>query len=1705
MIHIPGYEVCQFMDSNEELDFYKGKSIVENKEVIIAVAKSPEIEEIVYKKNTGMRIISDCVLLPVYSGKSENFSFIIYNNVPFQYTLSSLLRGRSLTIDETLFITVKLSSIMAEYHQKRLLYGSLNPNQILISLQEKKVYILGNHNDLNKERVRNLRKLSNYIYSSPEFTGRMGIEADYRSDLYSLGVLLYEMLSFQLPFQQENILENLHAHFTKLPEPPSRVNPEIPEQLSRITLRLLEKTPENRYQTALALKMDLEKCAFQLEVEGEISTFPIGENDISTLNNKMKLFGRDKELSILASNYEMVREGGKVLTLISGNSGSGKTALVNDFKRSLAKDQVLFIEGKWDQFDRNIPYAPIIQAFKSIFRSIVAEGEENIKKWKSRFLKKLGNRCQLLLDFIPEFKWVIGEQEFNDKIGALERHNSILIAFHQFLLTVTDEIPVVMFIDDIQWADRPSIDFLRYIAMDTEITELFIILTSRNEMEKGSKSSSNLELIREFNLENIVLQPLQKKEIEEWLLHSYLFIQDVGPLASYVYNLSQGNPFITQQILITLEKEDFITTNLETGMNEFYIGRFPELLIGKDVVQHISQKIEILPEEVRKNLGLASCLGSIFTITEMSISVGTPQEILIEELHTLIDEGFICFSRQQIFKNEIVLEFIHDKVHQAVYTGLKEDERNFFHFLIGMRLREEYRGDLKGDLLYKVTDHLNLSGSLLDIKQRDMLAFLNAKAGEAAKNAAAFEAAYSYFAMGKELLNEDSWRTEYDLTFQIYSGLGECAYLNSDFQVAEEAFETLMNKAKTNEERITVYNLKLILYTHQRRLQEAVNSGIKGLSLYGWKLNRPIGYLSILKEIVLIQLFIIGKKPNELLNLPSMTSMEHKLVIESMINMNSPTYHIDQKLATYLMLRAFRYTLKHGDTDLTALVYNNYSLILSAGFGNFDKSYQFGKLARDHVEKSNINKLKGRVYFVFGSFVNHWKNHIKGNLESLVQAQKLSLENGNFHLAGASSSFIIVTRLIKGDRLTDVLSEIDNQLALVNKIQYSLSINFIEEMKAWLEWLLDSKKTVLSHLFDDHEDPSAFIMHNTVRLQMYYIMNDENRAKQIIHTLNQKVTKTLVLVIAPEFYFYHTLWLCRLYPNTSELEQRKMLIWLKRNVKNMKKWSKHSPLNYRHKYLLMKAETDKVLNRKKRGESIYEEALENALKNGYYQDAALISECAAIHYCNRGLLSISENYFKETYRLYEKWGAIRKLELLTNMYPEIFKGKNQRELPNERLNEIDLEALIKATRALSSEILLETLTKKVLEAVIEHAGATSGILFLVEGEELTVANSYIYEKEVEKPDKIIGQYPTRLIQYVQKSEETLILHHASNEGLFKKEPYIQENNVLSIMAIPLLHQGTQIGILYLENNMLTHAFTEKEILLTSTIASQAAISIQNAQLYMQLEEKVKRRTVELENVNNSLEKANQELEKAEKTRMELLSNISHDLRNPITSIQGYIEAMLDGIVISPEKQILYLQRSKEKLTSLNRLIEDLFELSKLQYGNMTFVKEIVSVEKVFNYLCKQHEWDIRKHGLDFRRHLPKPARNLYPLVEVDVGRIEQVFANIIANALRHTVEGKIVITLHMKYNEVIFEIADTGKGIPSDEIEKIFERSYTGKTNSSSNGNGLGLSISKEIILHHKGDIWAESILGKGTSIFFTIPILNVENTLLAEMEEQGI
>lgn len=1755
---LQGYKLAECLDRNPLFSLYRGMCLSDGQPVLIKMltsdlSKPEHISLAVHEYQMTKDLHMDGILRPIRQERHHHLPVQIFE--AFDGTLlQHYLHEHRLDVPSFLHIAIQLCQTVSEIHQLRIIHKDIHPGNILIHPQTKEIKLTGFSfaTVLSKE---NQSPVSPYVlegtiaYLSPEQTGRMNRPLDYRTDVYSLGVTFYEILTGQKPFEAGDPIEWVHAHLTKKPVPVKDVNPDMPGTLSDIVMKMLEKTPESRYQTVYGLQKDLERALYTWQETGQIDPFTLGKADAAAVFEiRPKLYGRENEIDILFNAFDRISEGAVEFVLIPGVSGIGKTALVGEMQKPLVREKGYFTQGKFDQLQRHVPYGPLIQAFKGLIRQILTESDDRVSAWERSLRDNISPNGQVLTDVLPELEWLIGKQSDVQPLPAVEAQNRFHMVFQQFVQAFAKkEHPLVLFLDDLQWADAASLNLIRYLLTHVKSEYLLVIGAYRdNEVGLAHPFTLVLDEIEQagVSINRIPLCPLTRQHIEHWTSDALrLPVPNVEALSSTIYHITNGNPFYVYQLLDSFYREQQITFDTTSGTWQWNPDNLVDQSFAQDVLAFMVAKVKKLAPRTLAVLKLAACIGNRFDLQTLSIIYEKTPADTSRDLWEALDKGLIlpldpAYKWQ--YPDEVSgtidgklpqYRFLHDRVQQAVYATLSEEERETVHYDIGRLLLKNTDTHEQESRLFEIVNHLNVSlKRFIRLNEKVHLAELNLRAGKQAKDAAAFESALNYFVTGASLLPDDCWERCYTLTVALMLGRGECEYLNGRFQEAEQTFENILRHARSREDKLQVHTLQITLYTHLEQYRDAVEAGMRGLKLFGWKLPSKPGKVSLIPEIAKARWQLGRRKADDLLHLPKMTDRDKRLLMQLLINLNAPTYHYDQNLTSLLMLRAFRFTLQHGHNDFSALTYNNYSLFLSAGFGDLTGSYQFGLLAKKLADEIGAPRLKGRVYFVFGSFVNHWKKHIKHNLNYLEWSQQYSIESGNLHLAGAASSFIVITKLIKGDNVADIITSIDEQLKLANEIKMNLSQDFLTQLRHWLHCLYNPNLDPELEQMRTPEDEAAQVPYYTMQLQMAYLFDRQDLALRIIDKLELLMDKSLVLITGPEYYFYHSLWLTTCVADTPVQQKRRYRVLLKRNLRKMKKWAKHCPENYGHKYVLMAAEYARLKGDERKAATYYEQAIRSATENGYQQNAAIANECAARYFLEHKIETVAKTYLTEAYLGYLKWGAVRKAKALEKSYPEMIMAHARRyaaaakgEIGTEGL---DVLSIVKASQTISGEIVLEQLLKQLMKIVLENAGAERGVLILCEADELFIeASGGIEQDSVSVLQSIPVQDNTfmslAIVQYVLRTKEAVVLADAVHNGMFTRDPYVTKHQPKSILCMPILSQGELSGILYLENNATTYAFTSERLQVLSLLSAQAAISIENARLYAHLEQKVQERTHALEKANAALEKTNRELARLEQSRRHLLSNISHDLRTPITSIQGYLEAILDGVVEKPFEQKEYLERSYKRLVGLNRMIQDLFDLSQLEAGQMTFNLEVVPVDQLVQQLYRQFEFDVKQAGLTFDLQLPSltkvavdgsgdavlsgqsvPESPLYPLVEVDPGRLEQVFGNLISNAVKHTPLGGhicISVTLEAKgekgeWSEVLIKVADSGSGITTSDLPHIFERFYS--KNKRRKGHGLGLAICKEIIAFHKGRIWAESEQGKGATFCFTLPVYHLDADL---------
>jgi predicted ATPase/GAF domain-containing protein len=1445
-------------------------------------------------------------------------------------SLKLLLPQTQLTLEEFLTIAVKITKGLAVIHTNNIIHKDINPSNIIYNPQtgQLKIIDFGISTRLSQEFLTVLppHQLEGTLaYIAPEQTSRMNRGIDYRSDFYSLGVTFYELLTNQLPFETNDPIELVHCHIAQQPLPPHELNPNIPNSISNIIIKLLAKAPEERYQNPLGIQADLEICLNKLKSLGKIDQFTLGSQDISKkFHIPQKLYGREQEIAQLLNTFEKVTQGTTEMILISGYSGIGKSALVNEIHKPITRKRGQFIKGKFDQLQRDIPYSAISQAFHDLIYQLLSEAEITLKSWEKKILEAVGNNGQILIDVIPELEKIIGQQPPVEQLDRSESQNRFNLYFQRFLKVFCDkEHPLVIFIDDLQWADLPSLNLIEQLISNSD-NQYFLMLGAyrNNEVSSTHPLINTLNKIKQGKVivNEISLSPLKFTHINQLIADTLSCSSEISkPLAKLIRNKTNGNPFFLTQLLYYLYQESLLafqapqslinTENHQKCYWQWDIEEIKRVSITDNVVELMVSKIEKLEAKTQNILKLAACIGNKFNLEILSIINRKSQTTTAQELEYAIQEGLInplnnnykivLLWNAEELSNElpenysesakcIPYKFLHDRVQQAAYSLIPEDEKKQLHLQIGRLLLRNIREDELEKNIFDMVNQLNEGSALItEQSEKHELIKLNLKAGKKAKASTAHEPALRYLEAGLELLEENSWQHHYQLTLELHVETLESLYLNAKWEQIEELSGTILQKVQNILNKVKVYELIILSYFAQFQTQKAIDTALKALAKLGISLSQKVVGESEIKNRIKqenesLKLQLKGKKIAELADLPELTDPYKLAAISILQEVRTSTVTTNMSLYVEIILTQVNLCIRYNNPPQAAAIYVTYGALLYGVIGDIDSGYQFGQLSLRLLEKYNVTKFEALVIHNFFAYIWHWRKPINDKIveEKLLNTIQKGINIGSNECVCYICMLYCLVRFFRGVNLEQVEEDFITHTEIVKKIDQKFSITQIEMLINITRNLINKSQDKYCLLLGNSQDEEdAYLEMHKNQMNVYllfvyyfgktlvsYFLKDYFIAFKSSQDARKYVIEQMGHLIKPQDNFYYSLSLIAYYNNANTKQQKELLEQVEKNQESMKIWSQSCLENFQHKYDLVAAEKARILGQNWQAEEFYEKAIQGAKKYEFIHEEALAYERASEFYFTFGREEIGQLYLRNAYHCYIRWGAKAKVKQLESEYPQYLLGitnpKKSQGLSTtisttgNDVEILDLTTVIKSSQAISGEIKLENLLHNLMKIVIENAGAQKGFLIFkskrnwvieVQGnvieEEVTILQSIpIKLKEHDNSNPIL---PDSIINYVAHTQEYVVLNEAFSEGQFINDPYIIANQTKSILSIPLLNQGKLKGIVYLENNLTTGAFTSQRIELLNILSAQAAISIDNSRLYQTLEQRVEERTKEL--------------------------------------------------------------------------------------------------------------------------------------------------------------------------------------------------------------------------------------------------------------------
>ncbi|MBD1832379.1 AAA family ATPase [Cyanobacteria bacterium FACHB-472] len=1763
MVTLPGYEITQVLHEGISTIIYRACRQLDKSSVIIKALKPeyPTLEELSRLRHE-YKILENAVdiegiVKPLALENYHNSLALILPDFGAE-SLKKYLGDRSLEVTKFLNIAIQLASSLAQLHQAQIIHKDIKPHNIVINPQTGQVKLIDFSIASSLERENQTLGNPNLLegtlaYMSPEQTGRMNRSIDYRTDFYSLGVTFYEMLTGNLPFDAIEPLELVHCHIAKVPVPPHQVNSQIPEAVSNLVIKLLAKNAEERYQSAAGLKFDLETCLMKLQTAGTISGFIPGSADkAGQLLIPQKLYGREAEVATLLATFERVAAGTTEMMLVSGYSGIGKTVLVNEVHKPIVRQRGYFIAGKFDQFKRNIPYASLIQAFQSLIQQLLTEGESEIQSWKENLLSALGDNGQVIIDVIPEVELIIGKQPPVAELGATESQNRFSRVFKQFISVFTTiDHPLVVFLDDLQWADSASLKLIELLITDSDSKYLLLIGAYRdNEVFPTHPTVQTIEKIHHTGatVNNIVLAPLQIIHVEELIsdtLHQLVRSEsrsvETRNFASLLFNKTQGNPFFLTQLLKTLYQEDLLTYDLYSGVWQWNLEQIQAIgITDYNVVELIARNIRKLPEDTQKVLKMAACIGNTFNLEILSVVNEESSLVTAAQLWAALEAGLILplsneYKIPLVFNQEesggitltdikVDYKFLHDRVQQAAYSLIPDEQKKETHLKIGQLLLQSTTPEERKENIFALVNQLNYGTELLTSEsEKYELAQLNLIAGQKAKAATAHDSAIKYLQVGLALLAQDSWTHQYELALSLHEEIAEAAFLIGDFDRMQSFVEIVQNCARTLLDKVKVYEVQIQAYMGQNRLIEAVNTALEVLKLLGVEFPSEPNPSDIGQALGETAEILSGTRIEDLIDLPLMSDPDKLAAMRLMSSIFAATYIAAPTLLPLTVCKQVQLSVQYGNASVSAISYANYGLFLCGIVGDINSGYQFGQLALSLLSRLNAKEIKAKTVVIVNIFTRHWKEHLKETLEPLMLAYASGMETGDLEWATFGLIVYSYCAYFSGKELTGLETEMANYRDAIYKVKQETALNLQEiywqavlnllgrsEDPCVLKGKAYDEQTRLARHEEANDNVAIFYSYSN-KILLCYLFEKYSQAIENT-TIAEKYLNAMVgLPLVPLFHFYDSLVRLAVYIDCPESEQQGILDKVQANQEKMQEWAHHAPMNHLHKFYLVKAERHRVLSENVEAMEMYDRAIALAKENEYINEEALAHELAAKFYLLWGKEKIARTYMTDAYYTYSRWGALAKVKHLEEKYPQLIARSPVPETSlgfdftatiasltttGSQAEILDMASVMKASQAISGEIVLENLLEKLMKILIENAGAETGLLILSkQGQFFIEAAGNREEVKVLRslPVSTSQQLPVSVINYVTRTQKDVVLNDAVQEKIFNTDPYIIQNQPKSLLCVPIIYQGKLTAILYLENNLIAGAFTPKRIEVLRILSSQAAISIEHARLYTDLEvanasleAKVEERTQELQEKNVRLQTAETVAQSANRAKSDFLASMSHELRTPLNGILGYAQILKrDKTITDSQKDGLnIIHQCGEHLLNL---INEILDLSKIEARKMELHPTEFHFTEFLESLAEICRIKARQKGISL---IYEPITLLPTGVRADEQRLRQVLINLLGNAVKFTQAGGVAFKVGYHEGKIRFQVEDTGLGMAPEQLEEIFLPFHqVGDHNLKTEGTGLGLAITRQLVELMGGEIKVKSTLGKGSIFFFDLDL----------------
>ncbi|WP_437501140.1 AAA family ATPase [Sorangium sp. So ce1099] len=1417
--------------------------------------------------------------------REDSRAFLVFEDAGLA-PLSAILERSPLRIERFLELAVAMADALSEVHRGGVIHKDIKPQSFLVEPKSGAVRLthLVAATRLPKEHAWPHGAQSAVVeaklpYMSPEQTGRMNRALDWRTDLYSLGVVFYVMLAGRLPFDAAGPLEWMHCHLARPPAP----LPEdaVPRAVADIVMKLLEKDAEARYQSASGLSQDLRACQRSLRDAGRIERFPLGRHDVSSqLRTPHRLYGREQEAERYLAAFDRVLRGSREMIAVTGYSGIGKSSLVHEIYKPLTREHGYFVSGKFDQLHRGIPYSAVIQALKSLLRQVLAESAEKVDEARRALESALGRNAWLLVEMLPEIGIILGAEHIEPAppgLSPAETQHRLMLAFRSLLRAFcAREHPLVLFLDDLQWADAGSLWLLEGILDGDDLGPFLLVGAYRdNEVSDGDPLLVTLRSVqaRGVTVSTLELAPLPFASLQQVVADTLnLAPEEVEPLARLVMRKTEGNPFFAGQFLQALHADGLVHFSPEERRFRWDLAKIEARGLTENAVELMSGRVRSLNAETIEILRLAACIGGTFDLETLSVIAGLDRAETARRLEPAIRSEYVLCSASELPEMKVDaapgvrFRFLHDRVQQAAYGLIEEAQRKAVHLQIGRRLLAGTTAEERAERLFEIVEQLDQGLDLVsDEEERLAIARINLEAAIRAKQSTVYAAARRYLEAGRRLLPEDAFAAHDELAFALLRQLAEVEYLLGALDAADALITEALGRARTAVEQADVLRLRMVQYTMRARFVDAVEAGREALALVGVALP-PLSAAAEIEALVeaeaaSVERLLAGRPPASLIDAPEIADERQRLAVRMLNDLIPPLYMLNQERLNFLVCCSIvRISLEHGLAPEASYGFAMYGSWLGHFDGRYRQGYEFARLAVEVGRRFQVQGDLCRACYILGNNIQSWVRPLAEADALFREGYRAAMDAGDLQFAGYSLAYLLLNPFLRGASARGLLEELPGALRVTRRIQHPLATDTLVGLLLALRDLTGDEATSAGETLteerylDDcaaHQTGYALCHYQILKTICAYLHGAPAEALRFADQAEANLGFLPGKYQTAALRFYRALALAAVLPAAGEGERARLRADLDACRERLRGWFDGCPENFSHKRALVEAEAARLDGRVDDAARLYDDAVALARQHGFVNVEAIACELAGRFWLARGRARVAQDYLADALLAYRRWDVGRKAQLLAREFPALRQERDAAPLRAARADVFDVDTLFQAARALSQELVLDRLLGSMVQVLVENAGAERGTLLLARGERLVLVAQGVAHPPEHRAlpyvplEERSGEVCTSAVRLAVRTRQSVISANASRDPALRDDPHVGAHGVKSLLCAPLLHKGRVLGVVHLENNLLEGLFGPERIELLHLLAAHAAVSLDNALVHENLERMVEERTREL--------------------------------------------------------------------------------------------------------------------------------------------------------------------------------------------------------------------------------------------------------------------